>query len=118
MRLQRTFPLLLFLILLAGCGTSSQPGALAARERTQLCQTAVESARDVEMNEIIGVLTGARDDTTDVIFELLGVAAADMSVFALSVFSMNIKVYGTTAIYPAARESDAVLKGLNAFINR
>ena len=34
MKLQRTLPLLLLLALLAGCGTSSQPSALTAEERT------------------------------------------------------------------------------------
>ena len=83
MKLQRTLPLLLLLALLAGCGTSSQPSALTAEERTQLYQTAIESARDAEMNEAIGILT----DTG-------------------------------AAIYPAAGKSDAVLEGLNAFIDR
>ena len=100
MKLQRTLPLLLLLALLAGCGTSSQPSALTAEERTQLYQTAIESARDAEMNEAIGIL------------------AADMSAFALSVSPMNIKAYGIAAIYPAAGKSDAVLEGLNAFIDR
>ena len=102
MKLQRTLPLLLLLALLAGCGTSSQPSALTAEERTQLYQTAIESARDAEMNEAIGILTDAGDDMADVIFELLGVTAADMSAFALSVSPMNIKAYGIAAIYPAA----------------
>ena len=49
---------------------------------------------------------------------MLGVTAADMSAFALSVSPMNIKAYGIAAIYPAAGKSDAVLEGLNAFIDR
>ena len=98
MKLQRTLPLLLLLALLAGCGTSSQPSALTAEERTQLYQTAIESARDAEMNEAIGILTDAGDDMADVIFELLGVTAADMSAFALSVSPMNIKAYGIAAM--------------------
>ena len=118
MKLQRTLPLLLLLALLAGCGTSSQPSALTAEERTQLYQTAIESARDAEMNEAIGILTDTGDDMTDVIFELLGGTAADMSAFALAVSPMNIKAYGIAAIYPAAGKSDAVLEGLNAFIDR
>ena len=98
MKLQRTLPLLLLLALLAGCGTSSQPSALTAEERTQLYQTAIESARDAEMNEAIGILTDTGDDMADVIFELLGVTAADMSAFALSVSPMNIKAYGIAAM--------------------
>ena len=43
------------------------------------------------MNEAIGILTDTGDDMADVIFELLGVTAADMSAFALSVSPMNIK---------------------------
>ena len=117
MKLQRTLPLLLLLALLAGCGTSSQPSALTAEERTQLYQTAIESARDAEMNEAIGILTDTGDDMADVIFELLGVTAADMSAFALSVSPMNIKAYGIAAIYPAADKSETVLKGLNAFVD-
>ena len=113
MKLQRTLPLLLLLALLAGCGTSSQPSALTAEERTQLYQTAIESARDAEMNEAIGILTDAGDDMADVIFELLGVTAADNAELGLMV-----SAYGIAAIYPAAGKSDAVLEGLNAFIDR
>ena len=116
--MRRVFPLLLLLALLAGCGTSSQPSALTAEERTQLYQTAIESARDAEMNEAIGILTDTGDDMADVIFELLGVTAADMSAFALSVSPMNIKAYGIAAIYPAAGKSDAVLEGLNFLMIR
>ena len=72
MKLQRTLPLLLLLALLAGCGTSSQPSALTAEERTQLYQTAIESARDAEMNEAIGILTDAGDDMADVILSCWG----------------------------------------------
>ena len=109
MKLQRTLPLLLLLALLAGCGTSSQPSALTAEERTQLYQTAIESARDAEMNEAIGILTDAGDDMADVIFELLGVTAADMSAFALSVSPMNIKAYGIAAIYPQKQSFEQYL---------
>ena len=43
MKLQRTLPLLLLLALLAGYGTSSQPSALTAEERTQSISAATIS---------------------------------------------------------------------------
>ena len=46
--------------------------ALTAEERTQLYQTAIESARDAEMNEAIGILTDAGDDMADVILSCWG----------------------------------------------
>ena len=45
---------------------ADEPSALTAEERTQLYQTAIESARDAEMNEAIGILTSAMSSPASV----------------------------------------------------
>ena len=86
--------------------------------RTQLYQSAIEEARDQELNESMSVLTSSEDETAELLFSMLGVSGEDMQAFARSVSPMNVKAYGIAAIYPTAGKEQAVLDGLNGFIDQ
>jgi hypothetical protein len=103
--------------LLAGCGQKDSDTSLTPEARTQLYQTAIENARDEDTNAAYGIVTSAEDDTAELIFQILGVTAEDMSAYALSVSPMNVKAYGIAAIYPAAGKEDAVKDALQAFVD-
>ena len=89
---------------------------LAPEERTELYKNAIESARDQEMNEAVPVITSAEDDMADFILPMLGITAENTSSFAVAVSAMNVRAYGIAAVMPAAGEDEAVLEGLNSFI--
>lgn len=118
---------LALLLALAGCGKvenemdkmesqMAQKEELTAAERTQLYQTAIEGARDAEMNESVPVITSPEDDLASAIFVLLDVTAEDMESFAIAVSPVNVKAYGIAAIKPADGREAAVLNGLQDFI--
>ena len=87
---------------IAGCsgkGGGNAGGSdkqLTPEERTELYKTSIENARDAETNEYMSILTSADDD------------GASM---------MNVQAYGIAAVMPAAGKEDAVLEGLNGFID-
>ena len=110
---------LLLSALLTGCGEGGGKGdetPLAPEERTELYKNAIESARDQEMNEAVPVITSAEDDMADFILPMLGITAENTSSFAVAVSAMNVRAYGIAAVMPAAGEDEAVLEGLNSFI--
>ncbi len=108
---------------IAGCsgkgggnaGESDKP--LTPEERTELYKTSIENARDAETNEYMSILTSADDDGASMILELLGLKTEDMTAFAVSASMMNVQAYGIAAVMPAAGKEDAVLEGLNGFID-
>ena len=61
--------------------------------------------------------TSADDDGASMILELLGLKTEDMTAFAVSASMMNVQAYGIAAVMPAAGKEDAVLEGLNGFID-
>lgn len=103
---------------LCGCSSKGKDDKqLTAAERTALYKTSIENARDQETNGAVAIITSSDDDMADLIFELLGVKAEDMTAYALSVSPVNVKAYGIAAIFPAAGKDDVVLEGLNGFID-
>ena len=110
---------LLLSALLTGCGEGGGKGEetpLSPEERTELYKNAIESARDQEMNEAVPVITSTEDDMADFILPMLGITAENTSSFAVAVSAMNVRAYGIAAVMPAAGEDEAVLEGLNGFI--
>lgn len=104
---------------LAGCsGGADQKKELTPEERTTLYETAIESARDAESNEVFAIVTSKDDEMATLLFDLLGVTAEDMSSFAISASPVNVRAYGIAAIYPAADKADAVKEALDGFISR
>lgn len=116
----RLLPLLLVLSFVTSCTSTqqAQETAMSNEARTQLYQSAIEDARDQELNESMPVLTSSEDETAELLFSMLDVSGEDMQAFALSVSPMNVKAYGIAAIYPAAGKEQTVLDGLNGFIDQ
>ena len=109
---------LLLASLLTGCAKEQAAPTLTPAERTQLYQTAIESARDQEINDAFALITSPEDQLADVIIPLLGVKTEDMAAYALSASPMITQAYAVAAIYPEAGREDAVLEGLNGFIDQ
>lgn len=112
----RIAPLALALILLSGCGGTAQE--LSPEDRTQLYRTAIEEARDQDMNDAVPVVTSAEEDLGQAIFDVLGLDPADCTACALSVSLMNVKAYGIAAVYPADGREEQVKTSLSAFIDQ
>ena len=114
---RRILPVVLVLAMLCGCGGGQgEEKTLTPEERTQLYQTAIESARDAEMNEAVGIITDSTDETAPMILELLDLEQEEMTAYAISVSLMNVKAYGIAAVFPAAGKEDDVRDGLADFI--
>ena len=112
--------LALSLTVLAGCSNGgSKTSDKTPEELTQLYSDAITAngGELVEYNPIVSEIS-EEDPLGPVILESLGLTQEDMTAFAISMSMMNVKAYGIAAIYPAAGKSDAVLEGLNAFIDR
>lgn len=114
--LSRIAPLTLALALLAGCG-SPTGSSLSPEQRTELYRTAIEGARDQELNDSYPIITSTEDDLGQAVFDLLGLEPADCAGCAMSVSLMNVKAYGIAAVYPADGREEQVKDGLAAFID-
>lgn len=112
---------LLLLSALVGCGGNKDNSGTAGKtpeEYTETYKTAIESARDDELNEAIPVITSTEDDMASLVLPLIGVTAENATAFAVAVSPMNIKAYGVAAILPAEGKSEEVLEGVNAFVDQ
>ena len=117
MKTFRIAPLALALVLLAGCSSTAGKN-LTPEERTQLYRTAIESARDQDLNEAVPIVTSTEDDLGQPVFDTLGLDPADCAACALSVSLMNVKAYGIAAVCPASGKEEQVWDSLSAFIDR
>ncbi|NCB62975.1 MAG: DUF4358 domain-containing protein [Clostridia bacterium] len=126
MKLKRTLSLslaaLMLVSALAGCTSTEKPQESdkikTPEELTTSYKAAIEGARSQEANDAFAIITTPDDNMADMIFEMLGVTADDMTAYAISVSAMNTQAYGIVAIMPAADKSDKVQEGLNAFVEQ
>lgn len=104
---------------LTGCagGGQAEKTPLTPAERTALYKTAIESARDQEMNEAVPVITAETDDLADFILPMAGISGENAAAYALAISPMNIRAYGIAAVLPAAGKEEEVLEGLNGFLD-
>lgn len=106
--------------MLAGCSPKSDdqgtdgetPAAL-----TELYTTAINSARDEEMNNIVPVINEGESDDAAYILSLISLTPEDMTAYALAISPMNIKAYGIAVIRPAAGKEETVKTALQTFID-
>ena len=123
MNLKRTLSLVLSLALalglLAGCGQKNEtPGGKTPEELAQLYADAVNNCGSemVQYNPVISQYDPEANPDIDLLLEMLGLTAEDMSAFALSVSMMNVKAYGIVLAMPAEGKEQTVLDALNGFV--
>lgn len=124
MKLKRTMTLslaaLMLVSALVGCTGAEKPQESAQvktpEEMTTSYKAAIEGARTQDENDAFSIVTSAEDDLSDLIFQMIGVTAEDMTAYAISVSPMNTQAYGVAAIMPAEGKAETVTDGLNAFI--
>lgn len=117
--LSLTLATLMVVATLAGCGGKSPSGdeQKSPEELTELFKTAIEGARDQEMNEVVPVVTSPDDDMADMIMTLAGITAEDTTAFALAISPVNMRAYGIALVRPAADKDEAVKEALQTFID-
>lgn len=112
-----TVYVLLIALLLTACSAKKQESTLSHEERTDLYETAIESARDEATNDAFPLIDESDDDAAELVFDLLNLSPEDMNAYAISVSLMNVKAYAIAAIYPAAGKEDTVLESLRGFVS-
>ncbi len=108
------------LSMLVGCSPKSDdPGADGETPSalTERYTTAINSARDEEMNNIVPVINEEEDDDASYILSLIGLTPEDMTAYALAISPMNVKAYGIAVIRPAADKEETVKTALQTFID-
>lgn len=107
----------LLVVLLFTVGCSKTGGKqLTPEEMTTLYKTAIEGARTAQENEGTPVITTADDEMAEMVFPLIGFKPEYAQAYAISVSPWNISAYGIAVITPKEDQKQAVLDGLNAFV--
>ena len=113
---------LMLIAALAGCSgqkpQESDAPAKTPEAYTEAYQSAIEAARDQEMNEAVPVITSSSKSMADMILPMLGITEDNTTAYAVAVSPMNIKAYGIAAILPAEGKSDEVLEGVQGFVDQ
>lgn len=113
---------IMLLAVLAGCTNNSTGGdsgskELTTEERTTLYKNAIEGARDEQTNTDFPLIAAGDADVPDMLFDLLGITKDDLGSYAMYVSMMNVQAYAVVVAYPAEGKSDAVMKGMQGFID-
>ena len=77
----------------------------------------ITASRSDELNEAFPLVLSAEDPSAQLIFDLLGLKAEDLSAYAISVSPMNTMAYGVAILKPAEGKNDAVLEAANAWVS-
>ena len=105
----------------AGCpggGSQESQAVKTPEEYTAAYQSAIEGARDDEMNEAVPVITSTDDQMADLVLPMVGITSDNAAAFAVAVSPMNIRAYGIVAVLPAEGKSEEVQEGLQGFIDQ
>lgn len=103
---------------LAGCAGKPKETAKTPEELTTAYKTAIEGARDEELNEVIPVISASDADMADMILPMVGITAENATAYAVAISPVNMRAYGIAAIMPAEGKSDEVLEGVKAFVEQ
>lgn len=116
--MKKLFATALTLLLLTGCADSgNEQDSMSADARTQLYQSAISQARDEQTNQNRPIITSDQDAQADVVFAALGLQPEDLSAYAISLSLTDASAYTVAAFYPAPEREDAVLEGLDNYVD-
>ncbi len=107
----------MLMTVMVGCGSKPKSEEKSPEELTELFKTAIEGARDEEMNKAVAVITSPEDDMADMILPLAGITAEDATAFAIAISPINMRAYGIALVRPAADKADTVKEALQTFID-
>lgn len=107
--------------LLAGCtnkGGSTNENARTPEQLNELYAAAI-TENGGEMAEYNAPVTGAASaEEAAMWLEMMCLTAEDVTAFAVSTSMMMVHAYGIAAVMPAEGKEEAVIEGLNAFIEQ
>lgn len=116
--------LALALGLLASCGqkgngdasTPQTPAVRTPEELTQLYTGAINNcgSEGVEYNPPVD----QAGDDTELLFQMMGLNADDMTAFSISASMMNVQAYGIALVMPAEGKEQAVTDALQNYIEQ
>lgn len=120
--IKRLLPLLLILALaLSACAPKQGGGqAKTPEEYAEAYASAIQAARDDEMNEYFPVTTNATGFSDameeEMVFSLLGFTKEDTDAYAISLSLMNVSAYAIVAVKPAEGKEKTVKTGLENYV--
>lgn len=120
--IKRAIPLALTLALLLCACAPKQPqtSGKTPEEYAEAYTSAIEGARNDEMNEYFPVQTNADGFPTEVdkemTFTVLGFTAADADAYGISLSLMNVSAYAIVAVKPAEGKEETVKTGLENYV--